>query len=182
VITSGFIHSDWNHLIMNMLSFFFFAFSLEHTITYLQSVNVGEIPTEGEQRFATILGHTKFFLIYFISMIVADLTTIIKYKDIPGYGSLGASGAISGMIMSAVILAPAMDMNIMIFGFLPGWLFAIMYLSYSYYAARRMMDNVAHEAHLWGAIAGIIFTFALLPKEAWKFVEMLHDTFYGWLN
>jgi membrane associated rhomboid family serine protease len=86
------------------------------------------------------------------------------------------------MIMSAVILAPAMDMNIMIFGFLPGWLFAIMYLSYSYYAARRMMDNVAHEAHLWGAIAGIIFTFALLPKEAWKFVEMLHDTFYGWLN
>lgn len=182
VISSGFIHADWNHLFANMFTFFFFSFKLEHYFTYLQCVRVGEVPSGGEQRLAEILGHAKFFLIYFISMILADLTTIIKYKDIPGYGCLGASGAISGVLMSAVILAPAMGDQIMIWGILPGWLFALIYLGYSYYAARRMMDNVAHEAHLWGAIAGIVFTFIMLPKESWKFVEMVRDTFWGWVG
>jgi membrane associated rhomboid family serine protease len=181
VLTSGLIHADWNHLLLNMFTFYFFAFRLEGYFLRLQSEVVGEIPTQTQQTFNEILGHTKFFLIYLISMVLADLTTIIKYKDIPGYASLGASGAISGLVMSTVILAPAMDERIMIWGILPGWLFAVIYLSYSYYAARKMMDNVAHEAHLWGAVAGIIFTFVLLPKDAWKFVEMLKDTFYGWM-
>jgi membrane associated rhomboid family serine protease len=183
VITSGLIHADWNHLLMNMFTFFFFAFRLEHYFTYLQCERVGEeVVDVSSQRLSMILGHTKFFLIYFISMILADLTTIVKYKDIPSYGCLGASGAISGLVMSTVILAPAMSDSIMIWGLIPGWVFAILYLSYSYYAARKMMDNVAHEAHLWGAIAGIVFTAILMPKESWQFVEMLKETFYGWMG
>lgn len=182
VLTSGLIHADWNHLAMNMFTFYFFAFRLEHYFTYLQSVRMGDPETGGLQQFSQFIGHTKFFLIYFISMVVADLTTIIKYKDIPGYACLGASGAISGLVMSGVVLAPAMGDSIMIWGVLPGWLFAIIYLTYSYFAARRMMDNVAHEAHLWGAVAGIVFSFVLLPSESWKFVEMLKDTFYGWMG
>ncbi|MFM2376206.1 MAG: hypothetical protein RLZZ165_1303 [Bacteroidota bacterium] len=180
VITSGFIHADWNHLLMNMFTFYFFAFRLEHDLMYLQSVHFGGDPSASAQRFAEILGHVKFFLIYFISMVVADLTMIVKYKDVPGYACLGASGAISGLVMSCIVLAPAMQNEIWIWGVLPGWLFAILYLSFSYYAARRRMDNVAHEAHLWGSIAGIVLTAALLPRESWKFIEMLQGTLYGW--
>jgi membrane associated rhomboid family serine protease len=182
IVSSGFIHADWQHLIMNMFTFWMFGFNLEKYFVYLQCVQVGDIPDVATQRFNEILGHGKFFLIYFISMIVADFTTILKYKDIPGYATLGASGAISGMIMSLVILAPAMHADILIFGFIPGWAFAILYLTYSYIAARRMMDNVAHEAHLWGAVAGIIFTFILMPHQSWQFIEMVNETFYGWMK
>lgn len=181
VITSGLIHADWNHLLMNMFTFYFFAFNLERYFVYLQVMQFDEVTAAGQQ-FAVILGHAKFFLIYFISMIVADLTTIIKYKDVPGYACLGASGAISGLVMSTVILAPAMNDQIWIWGILPGWLFALIYIGYSYYAARKSQDNVAHEAHLWGALAGIVFTFIMMPKAAWKFVEMMQETLYGWMG
>jgi membrane associated rhomboid family serine protease len=182
IITSGLIHADWQHLIMNMFTFWMFAFHLEKTITYLQCVHLGEYPDAATQRLNEFVGHAKFLLIYIISMIIADLTTILKYKDIPGYASLGASGAIAGIVMATVILSPAMDQHIMIMGFIPGWVFAILYLTYSYFAAQRMMDNVAHEAHLWGAVSGIVFTFILMPRQSWKFVEMLQHTFYGWLG
>jgi membrane associated rhomboid family serine protease len=182
VITSGLIHADWHHLAMNMLSFYWFGFSLEKSIVYLQCLDLDGIPDPTAQRWNEILGHAKFFLIYFISMIVADLTTILKYKEIPGYASLGASGAISGVLMSMVILAPSMHMQILIFGFLPGWIFAILYLTYSYIAGQRMMDNVAHEAHLFGALGGIVFTVLFLPHESWMFVESMNHTFYGWMH
>jgi membrane associated rhomboid family serine protease len=182
VITSGLIHADWNHLLMNMFTFYFFAFNLEHYFVYLQCMKVDEVATVEAQRFSTILGHAKFFLIYFISMIVADFTTIIKYKDIPGYACLGASGAISGLVMSTIILAPAMGHSIRIFGILPGWLFGLLYVGYSYYAAKKMQDNVAHEAHMWGALAGIAFTFILMPTQAWKFILMMQETLYGWMG
>jgi membrane associated rhomboid family serine protease len=112
-------------------------------------------------------------------MVVADFSTIAKYKDIPSYACLGASGAISGIVMSKVIIAPAMHQSFAIFGIIPGWVFALLFLTYSYIAARRMMDNVAHEAHLWGALAGIGFTFLLFPHQSWEFIEMLHHTFLG---
>jgi membrane associated rhomboid family serine protease len=182
IVTSGLIHADWQHLLMNMFTFGFFAFKLEHYFVYLQCANVGDIVDPSTQRLNEIVGHTKFFLLYFIAMIVADLTTILKYKDIPQYATLGASGAIAGALMSRVILAPAMEDNFLIWGIIPGWVFVILYLTYSYIAAERMMDNVAHEAHLWGAVAGIVFTFILLPHQSWQFVEMLKDTFYGWMH
>jgi membrane associated rhomboid family serine protease len=182
IITSGLIHADWMHLIANMVTFYMFCFQLEKTFVYLQCVTIGDIPDLGTQRLNEFLGHTKFLLLYLSSMIVADFTTIIKYKDIPQYSTLGASGAIAGALMSSVILAPAMGMNMHVFGIIPGWLFALLYLTYSYIAAQRMQDNVAHEAHMWGALAGIVFTFVLLPHQSWVFVEMLRETFYGWMH
>lgn len=182
IISSGFIHSNWMHLLMNMLTFWMFAFNLEHFFTYLQVLSPHEIPDPDTQRFNSILGHSKFLLVYLFSMIVADFTTIIRYHGIPSYATLGASGAISGIVMSMVILAPAMGADIRIFGVIPGWVFAVLYITYGFYAARRMMDNVNHEAHVWGAIAGIVFTAILMPKQSWVFVEMLKETFYGWMK
>ncbi len=182
IITSGLIHADWQHLIMNMFAFWMFGFNLEKTFVYLQCLSLDSVPSPGTQQVNEVLGHAKFFLIYFISLIISDLTTILKYKDIPSYATLGASGAISGLMMASVILAPAMGTQLMIFGIVPGWVFAILFLTYSYFAAQRMMDNVAHEAHLWGAVAGIIFTFILLPHQSWQFIESVNKSVYGWLR
>ncbi len=182
IITSGLIHADWGHLIGNMLTFWFFAFNLEQYVVYLQCLQLDTIPDPTTQQLNQFLGHFKFLMVYLISMIIADFSTILKYKDIPGFSTLGASGAISGVLMSMVILTPAMGTQMMIFGFIPGWVFAILYLTYSYIAAQRMEDNIGHEAHLWGALAGIAFTFILLPHQSWQFVEMLQKTFYGWMH
>lgn len=182
VITSGLIHGDFNHLIMNMLSFWFFAFDLEHTMVYLQAVSIADDYTPTAQTMAEIIGHSKFFLLYFGTMILADLTTILRFKEIPGYASLGASGAISGIIISMVILAPAMGYNILIFGFIPGWVYALLFMGSSFVMGRMSNDNINHEAHLWGAVGGLLLTPVMFPKESWKMVELLQDTFYGWMH
>lgn len=170
VLTSGLIHANWWHLIMNMIAFYFFAFSLEHDMTYLQVIKLTDGSSETAQTVYEIIGHAKFLAIYLISLVLADITTIIKYRNVPSYASLGASGAISGVLISAVILTPAMGNQIYIWG-IPGWAFALLYILGSYVNSLRSRDNVAHEAHLWGALAGLIFTPIFFPHDSWKFVE-----------
>lgn len=141
LLTHGLIHADIAHLAFNMITFYFFAFSLEYTI-----------------------GHLKFALLYIGSLVLSSLTTLQKHKDNPAYNALGASGAISAVLLSSVLFDPGMQL--LMFGFLPipGWLFAILYIGYSQYASRNSNDNIGHEAHLWGALSGIALTFLLEPK------------------
>lgn len=174
VITSGLIHANWQHLIFNMLTYYFFAFTLERFFLILQAR--GLPPHAGDaQTLAEVIGHAKFFVLYFACMIVADLTTIIKYKNVPSYSAVGASGALSGVVISMIILGPSLSdglSQIMIFGIIPGWVFAVVYIVGSYISSKRgMMSRVAHEAHLWGTIGGIVFTALMYPEASWDFVE-----------
>ena len=182
LITSGLIHSDYRHLAMNMLTFWFFAFPLEHMMVLLQvRENMNSLTGDG-QAWLEILGHTKFLLIYLISMVVADITTIPKYKDYPGYATLGASGAISGIVIPMIILAPSLGYSLKIFGIIPGWIYVIAFMTLSYIASKRSQDNINHDAHLWGALGGMFFTPVFFPKETWFFIEQLRDTMYGWMS
>jgi membrane associated rhomboid family serine protease len=151
VITSSFIHADMFHLMFNMLTFYFFAFKLE-----------------------SVLGPWRFLLIYFGCMILADVTTIIKQKDNYGYGSLGASGAISGILFSSILFFPKASLGIMFFPIpIPAPIFAVLYLAYCYYASRRAGDMINHEAHLWGALAGIILTVLIVPESLTWFISQV---------
>ncbi len=135
-ITSGFVHLDMPHLLFNMFTFFFFAFSLEGKI-----------------------GSLNFAIIYFGSLIFSDLSTYFKHKDNPDYRSLGASGAISGVLFSSILFSP--ESSIMIFPIpipIPAIIFGFIYLAWCYYAARQSSDNINHSAHFWGAVIGIILT------------------------
>lgn len=141
ILTSGFIHADLTHLLFNMITFYFFAFNLER-----------------------IIGTFEFILIYFGSMILSDISTIIKHKDNPDYNSVGASGAIAGILFAAILFSP--NSSIMIFPIpipIPAYIFALLYLVYTQYASKRSGDNINHEAHLWGALSGIVFTILLEP-------------------
>ncbi len=151
VITSGFIHADWMHLLFNMLSFYFFAFRLEGSI-----------------------GAFNFFVIYFLSMIAGNLSTIFKYKNDPYYRSIGASGAVSGIIFSSILFAPTAKM--MMFPIpipFPAWLFAILYLVWSHFAAQKSDEMINHSAHLYGAIAGLIVTILIIPGSFQFFLNQL---------
>jgi len=139
VITSGLIHKDWNHLFFNMLSYYFFAFMLEDR-----------------------LGHWQFGVLYVLSLILSDLPSIQKHKDDIWYNSLGASGAISAVVFSFIMFSPTAKMGLIFIPIpIPAWIFGILYLVYCHFASKHARDNVNHDAHLYGALSGIVITFAL---------------------
>lgn len=149
VLTSGIIHGDLAHLMFNMLTFFFFAFNLE-----------------------ALIGSFEFLIIYLFSLIVSDLPTIIRNKDNPDYRSLGASGAISGVLFSSILFFPTSDIYIFFIPIgIPAPLFGVLYLAYCYWAARKSQGHINHDAHFWGAAAGVVITVILIPGVVPYFLE-----------
>ncbi|WP_199139675.1 rhomboid family intramembrane serine protease [Pedobacter sp. ASV12] len=150
-ITSGLIHADWMHLFFNMFTFYFFAFGLERMI-----------------------GHWQFALIYIGSLILSDIPTVIKHKDNYSYHSLGASGAISAVLFSYILFDPTAMLGVMFIP-MPAVLFGVLYLIYSWYMAKRGMDNIGHDAHFFGALTGLVFTVILVPgiiPHFWEEIQL----------
>ena len=149
IITSGFLHGDWSHLIFNMLTFYFFALQLE-----------------------SIAGTAKFAIIYFGSMALANVSSIIKNKNNEDYRSLGASGAIAGVLFSFILFEPGAKISMMFFPIgIPAPIFGIIYLAYCVWASKKANDYINHEAHFWGALAGVILTIIQSPQIVSYFIE-----------
>lgn len=149
LLTSGFLHADLMHLMFNMLTFYFFGFQLEQ-----------------------VIGSVNFLIIYIVSLLLSSIPTVIKEKNNYGYGSVGASGAISGILFASIMLMPTT--GIMIFPLpipLPAWVFGILYLLWSYFAAKRAQDNINHDAHFYGAITGVIMMIILIPGIISHFIR-----------
>lgn len=154
IITSGFLHADLMHLLFNMFTFYFFAFRLE-----------------------AVIGTVNFLIVYFGSMILSVISTILKKKDDYGYGSLGASGAISGLVFASVLIAPNSTMMIMPIPIpIPAYIFAVLYLVWSYFAAKKAQDMINHEAHFWGALAGVVLMIILIPGIIGYFISSLFNS------
>jgi membrane associated rhomboid family serine protease len=169
IITSGLIHAHVPHLAINMLTYYSFAFAMEGAFL------MDEISRGGDDggTLPYFIGHLKFFLVYVGALILSDLPTVARYKDLPHYSSLGASGAISGVVAGMVVFIP----SISVFGGIPGFAFLGIYLVYSWWASRNSDDNINHEAHLWGAVAGIGLTFALFPHKVGQFWHHIQTFF-----
>ncbi len=151
VITHAFIHADFVHLIFNMMTFYFFAFTLE-----------------------LMVGSANFVIIYFASLILSSISTIIKNKDNDNYSAVGASGAISGVLFSYILFFPTSTLGIFLLPIgIPAPIFGLLYLAYCYYAAKKSRDQINHEAHLWGAVAGLIVTIFLIPGSLSYFLSQL---------
>jgi len=137
LITSGFIHADWMHLLFNMMTFYFFAFQLEVTI-----------------------GHWQFGLLYGLSLILSDIPTVVKHKNDFWYRSLGASGAVSAVVFAFIFLDPLQKLGPIGLSerfMIPGVVFGILYLVISSYLDKKGKGNINHSAHIWGALYGIVF-------------------------
>ncbi|MDB5012633.1 MAG: peptidase [Daejeonella sp.] len=148
VITSGLIHKDWGHLIMNMLSYFFFAFKLEATFV----------------QFNPKWGHIQFAFLYIISLILSDISSIIKHKEDSWYNSLGASGAVCAVVFSSILFNPMATMYVMPIPFpINSVIYGFLFLAYCMYAARIARDNINHDAHFYGALTGVLVTVLYYP-------------------
>jgi membrane associated rhomboid family serine protease len=161
VITSGLIHADWMHLLFNMVSFYFFAMAMNPGVP----LEVFMVEKAGPT------GHLYFGLIYLGSMVLGDLTTIFKQKDNPSYFSLGASGAISGILFSYILFDPTSRIGVFFFPSMPAPLFALLYIAFSIFASKSRNSNINHDAHLWGGLFGFAMTVALFPGIFTQFLQ-----------
>jgi len=151
LITSGLIHADWMHLAFNMFTFFAFAFTLE-----------------------SLMGSWRFGLLYFVCLILSDIPTVFKYKDSFNYNSLGASGAISGVLFSYILFNPMAKLYIMFIPIgIPAVVFGFLYLIYCAYASKNSRDGINHDAHFYGALTGLIFTIIFVPGIIQNFITVL---------
>jgi membrane associated rhomboid family serine protease len=151
IFTHAFIHADIWHLLFNMISFYSFAFGLEYH-----------------------LGHSNFFLVYFGSILASVYTCILKNKTNPVYRSLGASGGVSGVIFGYILFEPMSKLYIMPIPIgIPAFVFGFLYLAYSYYSAENQYDNINHEAHFYGAVAGLVMTAAFEPTVVLHFINII---------
>ena len=152
VITSAFLHADLMHIAFNMFTLFSFGPVLEGMFV---------------MNFGQVLGSLYFFLIYFISLLSGALLTLVfNYKN-PNYVAVGASGAISGIIFSYVLFFPFSKL-LVFFIPMPAFLFAFIYVGVSIYGVKNKFGNIGHEAHLGGALGGVLATFILIDG-AFKF-------------
>lgn len=160
LITSGFIHADWMHLIFNMMTFYFFAFQLE-----------------------AVIGHWQFALLYSVSLVLSDLPSVIKHKNDFWYRSLGASGAISAVVFSAILFNPLAGMGLLFIPIqIPAVLFGILYLIYCSYASKKGIGNVNHDAHFFGALSGIMITVILIPQVVPYFFHTITERVQSFLH
>ncbi|WP_188050846.1 rhomboid family intramembrane serine protease [Flavobacterium sp. GP15] len=141
MLSSGFLHVDITHLIFNMMTLFFFA------------------PVV-----INLMGSFSFVLIYFGSLIFGSLLTMAFHKEDYGYRAVGASGAVTGVLYSAILLQPDMMLGIFFIIPMPAYLFGILYLLYSIYGMRAKNDNIGHTAHFGGAVGGYLITLIKQPS------------------
>jgi membrane associated rhomboid family serine protease len=141
MLTSGFLHVDLMHLAFNMLTLWFFAPDV-----------------------IANLGTLSFVLIYFGSLIFGSLLTMVFHKDDYSYRAVGASGAVTGILYSAILLNPDKEIGLYFLIWLPGYVFGILYLLYSIYGMKAKNDNIGHTAHFGGAIGGYLITLIKDPS------------------
>ncbi len=157
VLTHAFIHANWTHLLVNMLVLYFFGRVVESYFHYFSGRS-----------------HIFWFLLLYGGGIAASVAySLYKYRDNFYYNALGASGAVSAVLFSFIFLNPWEKLYF--FGLIPipGILFAFLYLIYSWYMGKRGNDNIAHDAHLLGAVYGFFFPVLIKPELLSRFIDLL---------
>lgn len=142
LVSSGFLHVDWQHLMFNMFTLYFFANSVVFK-----------------------LGVFNFYLIYLTSLLNGNLLSFYFHKNEPQYTAVGASGAVTGILYAAILLNPGMKMFIYFIPVpIPSYIIGVGYLLLSIYGMKTKMGNIGHDAHFGGAVGGYVMTLILAPN------------------
>lgn len=160
LVTYGFIHADFWHLLFNMVTLFFFGRVMEQVMTQLSGSRL------------------TFVAFYFSALVVSILPTYLKHQKDPNYRSLGASGAVSAVLFSYILIDPWARIGVF-FVPMPAIVFAVLYIAYSIWMDRRGGDNINHGAHLAGAAYGILFLAAMEPRVLGHFLASLSNPSFG---
>ncbi|MDT0649795.1 rhomboid family intramembrane serine protease [Autumnicola edwardsiae] len=141
ILTSGFLHVNTTHLFVNMLTLYFFA----NVVIYG-------------------LGTTGFVIIYLASLILGNLLSYFFHQNELHYRAVGASGAVMGILYSAILLRPDMMLGLFFVIPIPAYIFGIGYLLYTIWGMKKQIGNIGHDAHFGGAAGGYLLTLVLAPQ------------------
>lgn len=142
LVTSGFLHVSWLHLFFNMFSLYFFS---------------GPVTAS--------LGPVSFLLIYFASLVGGNLLSLFIHRRHADYSTVGASGAVCGVMFASVALIPNMSIGIFLIPIaIPAWIYALIYILISIYGIRSQKTNIGHDSHLGGALIGMLLALIMHPS------------------
>ena len=163
LVSSGFIHADWNHLIFNMMTLYFFGAGVE-------SIMADRFPGAG---------NTSYMIFYLLAVAMSSLPAMYKHKNNPHYAALGASGGVSAVLFFVIYYAPWIGINLYFIPIgIPGIIFAVLYSVYSFYMSKRGNDNIGHDAHLGGGIFGFVVALIIDPTHGLSFIyQLMHPRF-----
>lgn len=155
LITGGLVHADFMHLGFNMLSLYFFG-------SFIEEIFAQVFPAKW-----------YYILFYVLALVFSHIPTYLKHKDDYNYSSIGASGAVSAVVFASILFAPWARIMVIVIP-MPAILYGVIYLAYTVYMSRRDMGSgINHDAHLWGAVFGIVFTLLFDPQAGRDFLEQL---------
>lgn len=142
LVTSGFLHVGWLHLLLNMFSLYFFSGSVE-----------------------MYLGSFLFLFVYFISLVGGNLLALYVHRLHSGYRVVGASGAVCGVMFASIALFPGMQIGLFPLPIsLPAWIYGLAFIAYSIYGVSTKKGATGHEAHLGGALVGLLVAIIIRPS------------------
>lgn len=157
LVSHAFIHANWSHLLVNMFVLYFFGRGIEDYFGYYFGQKA-----------------TAFYLmLYFGGILASNAWSLIKHHNNYYYNAVGASGGVSAMLFAYIFFDPWKKLLLFAVIPIPGILFAVGYIFYSYQMSKKSNDNVAHDAHLLGAIFGFVFPILLKPALFSQFVDLL---------
>lgn len=144
MLTCGLVHADYMHLAFNMISLFMFGVWFEH-----------------------IIGSWRFGMVYGLGILAGSFASMIVHRNAPSYMAVGASAGVSAVVGAATIIYPDLSMTLLFVPIpMPAWLFGCLFIVYSVVFASKGVDNVGHEAHLGGMLAGMSLIVAFYPEIA----------------
>jgi membrane associated rhomboid family serine protease len=160
--TYGFVHADIPHLVINMFVLYSF----------------GEIVLFFFQGFFGSKYILYFLMLYIGGIGFSTLFDMRKYNDTPSYNAVGASGAVSAVVFSSILIYPMGKISFIFIPIgIPSFIFGGIYLAYSAYMSKKNIDNIGHSAHFWGAIYGLILPIALKPALFGEFIDQIRSYF-----
>ncbi|HUR29924.1 MAG TPA: rhomboid family intramembrane serine protease [Saprospiraceae bacterium] len=162
LLTSGFVHADWTHLLINMFVLYSFGAYIESYIISL---------------FGDPWGKIIFVALYLLNIILANIPTMIQHRNNPGFSSIGASGAVSGIIFIFILLQPWAILSLFFIIPVPAIIAGVGYLIYSSWAANKGHGRLDHSAHFAGAIAGMLMIFILNHQIMGDFIHRVISDF-----
>lgn len=150
LITSGFLHGDMGHLLFNMITLWFFGPVMEQTI-----------------------GQQQFLILYFTGLLASSIPSLVRHKDNPQFATIGASGAVESVLFAFIVVYPFEPLYFIFIPIgIPAVILGILFVVYSVWASKKE-GKINHEAHIGGAVWGIIYMFAFIPNSVDHFLTMI---------
>lgn len=152
------VHADFAHLAFNMMTLYFIG-------SYLEQI--------WQLQFGLMNTRIYLFLLYVVGGLCATLWPMIRNQDNPSYRSLGASGAVSAILFAFILWDPTQSLYLMFIPIpIPAYVFGPLYLAFEYYSMRKGKSGIAHDAHIGGAIFGVLFVLLIAPEKGMQFVHL----------